>query len=123
MSDFGLHWTEKIDMEKLKSYEFRSIIDFGSDSCIPCKEMAPVLEELNSELKGKAIIRFVDVWKYPDLAEGYPVSVIPTQIFFDAEGRPIVLKTRNASIEAVYVENDREHVFTAHEGGVTGNCC
>ncbi len=120
MSDFGLHVTEKIDMEKLKSYGIPIIIDFGSDSCIPCKEMAPVLEELNSELKGKAIIRFVDVWKYPDLAEGYPVSVIPTQIFFDAEGRPYSPEDpETLQLKQYTLKTTGEHVFTAHEGGVT----
>lgn len=52
--DFSLYVTEKIDLEKLKSYGLPIIIDFGADSCIPCKEMAPVLLELNAGLRGKA---------------------------------------------------------------------
>lgn len=80
--DFALNVTEALDLEQLKSYGVPIIIDFGSDSCIPCKDMAPVLEKLNAELQGKAIIRFVDVWKYPDLAQGYPISVIPTHMFY-----------------------------------------
>lgn len=119
-ADFGLHVTEKIDMEKLKSYGIPIIIDFGSDSCIPCKQMAPVLEELNAELKGKAIIRFVDVWKYPDLAEGYPISVIPTQIFIDTEGKPYSPADPEAlQLKQYTLKTTGEHVFTAHEGGVT----
>ncbi|OLN32939.1 Thioredoxin [Desulfosporosinus metallidurans] len=39
------------------------MIDFGADSCVPCKEMAPVLKKLNTEMQGKAIVKFVDVWK------------------------------------------------------------
>lgn len=118
--DFALHVTEKIDLEKLKSYGLPIIIDFGSDSCIPCKEMAPVLEELNAELKGKAIIRFVDVWKYQDLAEGYPISLIPTQVFIDASGKPYTPKDAEASQMKLYSKKDTgEHALTAHEGGVT----
>ena len=118
--DFSLHVTQKLDLEKLKSYGLPIVIDFGSDSCIPCKEMAPVLEELNKELQGKAIVRFVDVWKYQDLAEGYPVSVIPTQILIDANGKPYNPKDPEALGLKKYSSRDTgEHVFTSHEGGIT----
>lgn len=118
--DFALHVTEKIDLEKLKSYGLPIVIDFGADSCIPCKEMAPVLKELNEELKGKAIIKFVDVWKYQPLAEGYPISVIPTQFFFDASGKPYNPKDPQAMKMMLYaLRETNEHVFTAHEGGMT----
>lgn len=119
-SDFALNVTQKLDLEKLKSYGLPIVIDFGSDSCIPCKEMAPVLEELNKELQGKAIVRFVDVWKYQDLAEGYPISVIPTQILIDANGKPYKPKDPEAMQMKMYsLKNTGEHVFTAHEGGIT----
>jgi len=112
--------TEKIDLEKLKSYKLPIIIDFGADSCIPCKEMAPVLKELNEELQGKAIIKFVDVWKYQALAEGYPISVIPTQILIDTEGKPYTPKDPEAMQMKLYsLRETNEHVFTAHEGGMT----
>lgn len=118
--DFDLHATEKVDIEKLKSYGLPIIIDFGSDSCIPCKEMAPVLKELNEELKGKAIIKFVDVWKYPSFAEGYPLSLIPTQIFIDANGKPYKTKyPDNMEMKVYSNKNTGEHVFTAHEGPMT----
>ncbi|WP_315122375.1 thioredoxin family protein [uncultured Clostridium sp.] len=119
-ADFALHVTKEIDLEKLKSYGLPIIIDFGADSCIPCKEMAPVLKELNKELQGKAIIKFVDVWKYQALAEGYPISVIPTQIFIDAKGKPYNPKDPEAKQMKVYSLRDTgEHVFTVHEGGMT----
>ena len=54
--DFILEATA-IDLEALKSHELPIIIDFGADSCIPCKEMAPVLKLLNTEMQGKAIIK------------------------------------------------------------------
>lgn len=118
--DFELHVTEKVDLEKLKSYGLPIIIDFGSDSCIPCKEIAPVLKELNEELKGKAIIKFVDVWKYPSLAEGYPLSLIPTQIFIDANGKPYKPKyPENMQMKVYSNKNTGEYAFTAHEGPMT----
>lgn len=51
----------KVDLDKIKSYKIPFVIDFGSDQCIPCKQMAPVLETLNKEWQGKAIVQFVDV--------------------------------------------------------------
>jgi len=118
--DFALFVTQKLDMEKLKSYGIPIVIDFGADSCIPCKEMAPVLKELNSELKGRAIIRFVDVWKNQSFADGYPVSTIPTQIFFDSEGKPYNPKNPGElALQKFASETTGEHILTAHVGGLT----
>jgi thioredoxin 1 len=118
--DFELHVTEKIDIEKLKTYRVPIVIDFGADTCIPCKEMAPVLKELYQELQGKAIIKFVDVWKYEAFSEGYPVRLIPTQIFIDAKGNPFKPKDPKAMGMTLFsLKETGEHVFTAHEGGMT----
>ena len=66
-----------------------TVADFGARTCIPCKKMAPILEELNRELKGKANVTFTDVWATPSLAQDYRVQMIPTQIFFDARGKEV----------------------------------
>lgn len=117
--DFTLDATE-LNLDQLKSYGLPIIIDFGSDSCDACKEMAPVLKELNAELCGKAIVKFADVWKYPNLAEGYPISLIPTQLFFDKDGNPYTPSDPERMGMMLYQTKDTmEHVFTAHEGGMT----
>lgn len=66
-----------------------TVADFGARTCIPCKKMAPILEELNREQKGKANVLFTDVWASPTLAKEYRIQMIPTQIFFDAKGKEI----------------------------------
>ncbi|HBA70685.1 MAG: thiol reductase thioredoxin [Geobacteraceae bacterium GWC2_55_20] len=66
-----------------------TVADFGARTCIPCKKMAPILEELNRELKGKANVTFTDVWATTGLAQDYRVQMIPTQIFFDARGKEV----------------------------------
>lgn len=66
-----------------------TVADFGARTCIPCKKMAPILEELNRELKGKANVTFTDVWATTGLAQDYRVQMIPTQIFFDAKGKEV----------------------------------
>jgi thioredoxin 1 len=111
--------TTPIDFNALRSSGLPVIIDFGADSCIPCKEMAPVLADLNTSLQGKAIIKFVDVWKYRELSEGVPLKVIPTQVFFDSTGKPFNPPDTVQLPFNRYSRNDtKEHMFTAHEGGL-----
>jgi len=82
--------------------------------------MAPVLVKLNKEFEGKAIIKFVDVWKYQELSEGYLIKVIPTQVFYDKDGNPFVPSDPQKMQMTMYATNDtNEHIFTAHEGGMT----
>ena len=66
-----------------------TVADFGARTCIPCKKMAPILEELSRELKGKANVTFTDVWKDNKLGGQYGVQMIPTQIFFNAKGKEV----------------------------------
>jgi len=63
------------------------LLDLGSVSCIPCKMMAPILEELKKEYAGRLQVEFVDVMANPDAATPYKISLIPTQVFFDASGK------------------------------------
>ena len=116
----SLHVTDARELEQLRSLGLPVIVDFGADSCIPCKEMAPVLEELNRTLQGKAVVKFVDVWKNKDLAKGYPLRVIPTQFFFDKDGKPFTPSDAQKSQMILFATQEpKEHLFTAHEGGMT----
>jgi thiol-disulfide isomerase/thioredoxin len=65
------------------------MIDLGSDQCIPCKMMAPILEELKTEYAEKLSVHFLDVRKLPALSKLYNIKLIPTQIFYDASGKEI----------------------------------
>ena len=65
------------------------LLDLGSVSCIPCKMMAPILEELKKEYAGRMQVEFIDVWKQPEAGRKYNISLIPTQIFFDASGKEL----------------------------------
>lgn len=121
-ADFSLAATEAIDFEAMSAYGLPMIIDYGSDSCIPCKQMAPVLETMNEEMENRAFIKFVDVWKYTEAANNVPVQVIPTQVFVNADGTPFVPSDELAGqIEFVqYMSRDTgEHVFTVHQGSMT----
>lgn len=63
------------------------LVDIGADQCIPCKLMAPILDELRREYAGRMQVEFVDVWKHPAAGDPYRIRAIPTQIFYDASGR------------------------------------
>lgn len=66
-----------------------TMVDLGAKTCIPCKMMAPILEKLAAEYEGTAAIIFIDVWEDAAQAKKFRVSMIPTQIFFDAEGNEV----------------------------------
>jgi thioredoxin 1 len=66
-----------------------TMLDLGATKCIPCKMMAPIIEELQKEYTGRASIIFIDVWDHRDQAERFGIQGIPTQIFFDKDGKEV----------------------------------
>lgn len=118
--EFDLDATNDFDLEKTLSYGLPVIVDFGADSCEPCKLMAPLLVELNQELRGKAVIKFVDVWKNGKAAGDLPLQAIPTQFFFNKDGNPYVpadIDTAAKNGFIMYETRDTgEHVYTVHQG-------
>ena len=66
-----------------------TMVDLGAKECIPCKMMVPVLEKVEKKYQGKAAIIFIDVWKDKAPAKRFGIRAIPTQIFFDKEGKEI----------------------------------
>jgi thioredoxin 1 len=65
------------------------LVDLGATKCIPCKLMAPVLEDLKKEYAGRMNVEFIDVWENPDAGKPFSIEIIPTQIFFNAEGKEL----------------------------------
>lgn len=65
------------------------LVDLGAGKCIPCKRMAPILEELKREFAGRLEVEFIDVWENPSAANLYQIRLIPTQIFYDATGKEL----------------------------------
>jgi thioredoxin 1 len=66
-----------------------TVIDLGARTCIPCKKMAPILESLSGEYRGKASVLFIDVHEDEAAARKFRVQMIPTQIFFNAQGKEV----------------------------------
>jgi thioredoxin len=64
------------------------LIDLYADWCQPCKQLAPILEQIADELSGKLKIVRVDVEKSPMLARSFRVQSIPMLVLI-AQGRPV----------------------------------
>ena len=62
------------------------LVDLGSDTCVPCKMLAPILEELARDYSSHFQVEVIDARKNRKAAEPYGIRIIPTQIFYDAEG-------------------------------------
>lgn len=80
------------DYENEKEWNFKgdkpAIIDFYADWCGPCKMVAPVLEELAQEYKGKLDIYKVNTEQEQELSMAFGISSIPSILFIPKEGQP-----------------------------------
>ena len=65
-----------------------AIVDFTATWCGPCQKLAPILEELAAEYKGKVNVYKVDVDKCKDLAQAFKISSIPAVLFIPKDGTP-----------------------------------
>jgi len=77
------------DLPQVPAEGMVTLVDLGAHRCIPCKMMAPILEELKREYDGRASIVFIDVWVHREEGRKYGIRAIPTQIFFDRSGKEV----------------------------------
>ncbi|MBF2034557.1 MAG: thioredoxin [Leptolyngbyaceae cyanobacterium T60_A2020_046] len=64
------------------------LVDFYAHWCGPCQMMAPILEQVNTQLKGKLTVVKIDSDRYPHLASQYQVQALPTLMLFK-HGQPV----------------------------------
>lgn len=96
------HLTQETFKSKVFNFETNSewkfegklpaVIDFYADWCGPCKMVAPVLEELATEYKGKIDIYKVDTEAERELAGMFQIQSIPSILFIPVEGQPAMAK-------------------------------
>jgi len=84
---------EKVfNFEKNKEWKFEGelpcVIDFYADWCGPCKMVAPVLEELSEDYKGKVNVFKVDTEAQQELAAAFGIRSIPSILFVPKDGQP-----------------------------------
>ena len=69
------------DKEVLKSTE-PVLVDFFAEWCGPCKAMAPALEQVAAEMKGKVKVAKLDVDQNPQVTQKYTIQAMPTLMIF-----------------------------------------
>jgi thioredoxin 1 len=79
------------------------MVDFGSKQCRACKAMEPVLENCKEKYSDKFETEFIDVWQPENqtLAKAREIKSIPTQIFFNEEGKELFRNTGFISEEDI----------------------
>ena len=84
--------TKVFNFETNKEWKYEGdkpcIIDFYADWCGPCKQIAPVLEELANDYDGKVIIYKVNTEKERELASAFGIRSIPSLLFIPVSGQP-----------------------------------
>ncbi|MFH0769453.1 MAG: thioredoxin family protein, partial [Chloroflexota bacterium] len=78
-----------IPLPKALSSSKPTLAEFGSSTCIPCKQMKPILEDLAIVYEGKLNVVIVEVYEQEDLTQMYGIMAIPTQIVFDSNGKEV----------------------------------
>ncbi len=78
------------------------LVDFFATWCGPCKRLGPIIDEISSEVEGKAYVYKVDIDQSPDIAAEFRVSSVPTIISF--ENGSIKKKTVGLQSKAALLE-------------------
>lgn len=71
--------------EKLKEGK-PLIVDIGSDNCVPCKMIQPVLKEIEKDYKDSLNVIILNVNENLEIVKELGVMSIPTQFFYDKKG-------------------------------------
>ncbi|MBR5456846.1 MAG: thioredoxin [Bacteroidaceae bacterium] len=84
-----------------------AIVDFYADWCGPCKQIAPILEEIAKEYDGKLYVYKVNVDENKTIADAFKISAIPTLLFIPMQGEPKteVGMTTKDNLEKIIKEN------------------
>jgi len=121
-ADFTFHLAKKPNLKEYAKYNLPTIIDYGADYCPPCKKFYPIMEQANKDYAGKAFLKYIDTEKNPAAVGKVPIKYIPTQLFWDAQGKPFApSKGLGQKIRFAYVKdkNTNERVYTMHVGPLT----
>ena len=77
-----LHLTDATFQQDVIASDKPVLVDFTATWCGPCRMIAPIVEELATELSGKAVIGKVDVDENPETSMNYGIRSVPTLLIF-----------------------------------------
>ena len=78
------------------------VVDFFAEWCQPCKAMAPALDQVATEMKGKVKIAKIDVDANPDVTQTYGIQAMPTLLIF--KGGKIIARKMGAMVQKRQIE-------------------
>lgn len=73
--------------ELLSNSELPVLVDFYASWCGPCQMMAPIVEQVNAQMKQLRVVK-IDTDKYPQLASQHHIHALPTLVLFK-QGKPV----------------------------------
>lgn len=79
-----------------------ALVDFYLDTCPPCRQLAPTIEVLAEEYKGRAVVVKINAAEVPDVARRYGVQGVPAVLFFS--GGEVVQRFVGLMPKNVYTE-------------------
>jgi thioredoxin 1 len=82
-------WVGATPLEEALANGKPTVAEFGAATCVPCKAMKPILEEIVAEYGDKVNLSFTDVRIHTNVATKHKISLMPTQIFFDSAGQEV----------------------------------
>lgn len=62
------------------------VVDFFATWCGPCKQLTPILDEIEQNHKGEVIFKRIDVDKESELAQEFRIEAVPTLMFITPKG-------------------------------------
>jgi len=101
LSPVDVTFAEPAGLPEVPVKDMVTMVDFGASYCAPCKAMAPFLEKLEKDYKDRAAIVILDVGKVPELCERFGITEIPTQIFYNKQGKEVHRHTGFMREEAI----------------------
>ncbi len=78
----AIHVSDQEFEEKVLQSSTPVLVDFWAEWCGPCRQIAPILDEISTEMGEKVVIAKVNIDKNPETPQKYGVRGIPTMILF-----------------------------------------
>lgn len=90
----------------LQSAKVPVLVDFSASWCGPCKALAPTIDKVADDYKGKVDVYKIDIDSAQDTAASLGIMSVPTCIFFK-DGKEVDRFTGNVDLRTVKGHVDR----------------